>query len=138
MPMHNPYASCINICQCSCIKLTLEKFILTLTIFSTRCHHVSRSSTFKFDQSVDVSATILHSQIWPTKNCHVIISSSSIYEKHNQRTLKQFCSCPLQSITKTASALHASLDPQVSHTSTNNDLLRRFRSISPHVNYIID
>ena len=55
MPMYNSHTPCINISQCLCIKLPLEKLILELTIFPTKSCHASQSSTFKSDQPRDAS-----------------------------------------------------------------------------------
>jgi len=57
MHVYNHHAPCINIGQCSCIKLPLEKHILTLTI-SQPGANVSQSSSFKSDKLRVVTSSL--------------------------------------------------------------------------------
>jgi len=78
---------------------------LACTICSTRSHHVSWSSTFKSDKREMPKTTILHSQIWQTRNYHIIIFFSCRSKKVHVPTFI-FSAQPLQDTTDRHTTTH--------------------------------
>jgi len=127
MLVHNPHTPCINITQCPCIKLPLEKLILALIVYPTNQCCMSQSSTIRSDQPrVAMSSSYSSSRSVNTTNLHHT-NNWSIYVNRKAYPPRTYCISRLTHIKPPSRKRHLKRNIR-STKSTNHSLLYTSRS----------